>query len=350
MDAAELTAAFLWHAQNCSELGSVFVARVCELFADHLQGEAEFATLLAQRAETVAAPVRAVPLQVAGALHALVLEGRSEELTAVFPPRAAATSDEGLWRAIHTAMSEHRDFILQRLEQAPQTNEVRRAAILLPAFLTIAALTKFPLILSELGASAGLNLYFDRFAYRLGETEWGDQNSSVQLAPVWIGPEPPSVELEIVERAGCDVSPLDPSNPSDRVRLLSYIWADQSDRIAECKAALEIAQREPLSIAGADARDWVHARLGSMHVGATHVIFHTILWPYLSAESQKAIESAIRTAGEEASMRSPLAWLRFEPDDEDRGGAVTLTLWPNGNERRIARADFHGQWIDWTGW
>lgn len=42
--------------------------------------------------------------------------------------------------------------------------------------------------------------------------------------------------------------------------------------------------------------------------------------------------------------------LRFEPDGESPGGAVTLTVWPSGEERCVARADFHGRWIDWAGW
>jgi hypothetical protein len=45
-----------------------------------------------------------------------------------------------------------------------------------------------------------------------------------------------------------------------------------------------------------------------------------------------------------------LAWLRFEGDGTGPGAALTLTAWPEGEEKVIARADYHGRWIRWTGW
>ena len=56
----------------------------------------------------------------------------------------------------------------------------------------------------------------------------------------------------------------------------------------------------------------------------------------------------MQEAGRRATRQAPLAWLRFEMDGQKKpGAALTLTLWPAGEEILLARADFHGRWIDW---
>ena len=132
----------------------------------------------------------ALPLRLAGALHGLVLEGRDPGLAAVYPPHDAPT-DDALWAAVAAAFAAHAAYILARLDGPPQTNEPQRSAALCPGFLTVAALTGLPLVTSELGASAGLNLLWDRFAYRFGAAAWGDPASPVRIAPDWQGPPPP---------------------------------------------------------------------------------------------------------------------------------------------------------------
>jgi len=347
---SEIRAAFRKHADNCRELGSPFVGLLCELFAEKLKAKGVVAEKLLNWPEDGSAWMGAFPLRIVGALHSLVLEERSEELASVFPPNQFDQDVEALWSAVLTVMIEHADYILPRLENAPQTNEVRRAAVLLPGFLTIASLTGLPLVLSEVGASAGLNLFWDCYGYKLGEMQWGNTASTVQLAPTWTGTAPPSSSIEIRERAGCDLLPLDPKSQEDCTHLLSYIWADQIERITRTLAALDIARKKQVRVEKADVLDWLQKRLANEKVGAAHVIYHTIVWYYLSLDAQKAGETMIRAAGERATGESPLAWLRLEPDDDEPGAALLLTLWPTGEERCIARADFHGRWINWFGW
>jgi len=100
-----------------------------------------------------------VPLRLAGALHALAIEEKIAPLADI-PPE----NEEALWQACANALRFHSAFILERLQSPPQTNEVRRSAVLLPGFLSIAKMTGKPLVLSEVGASAGLNLQFDRYS------------------------------------------------------------------------------------------------------------------------------------------------------------------------------------------
>jgi len=100
----------------------------------------------------------------------------------------------------------------------------------------------------------------------------------------------------------------------------------------------------------ADISDWLPARLSMDTTGAAHVIYHTIAWNYQDADSRDRNRRLIEEAGAKATANAPLAWLRFEADDQDPGAALTLTLWPDGQEHHLGRADYHGRWIQWSGW
>ncbi|WP_313608435.1 DUF2332 domain-containing protein, partial [Rhizobium sp.] len=261
----------------------------------------------------------------------------------------APENEDALWQACTDALRFHAAFILERLKSPPQTNEVRRSAVLLPGFLTLAELTGKPLVLSEVGASAGLNLQFDRYQYLLGDLAWGEQ-SEVFMSPEWRGNAPPNTPIEIIERAGCDLNPLDPSSTEDRLRLISYVWADQTDRLERTAASLRIAVEKGLHVEKADAIDWLKRRLATQHPGAAHVVYHSIAWQYLPDALKQTGETLIAEAGAHATPDAPLARLQMEADATPGGAAITLQIWPTGEKQEIGRADFHGRWVEWRGW
>ncbi|MGL3607043.1 DUF2332 domain-containing protein [Rhizobium sp. G187] len=334
-------------AKACDDLGSPFTARLCRLAADRLTDKTSVGTVILGWQGNPDGTGDAVALRLAGTLHALVRSGKDPELAAVYPPHAV--DDDTLWGAISNALQRDEAFMLDRLASAPQTNEVRRSSALLPGFLTIAALTEKPLALSEVGASAGLNLQWDRYSYTLGDTGFGD-TSSVHLEPRWEGPPPPDVRLDVAERAGCDLNPLDPASEDDRLRLFSYIWADQQDRLDRTAAALAMATENGLKVQKADAIAWLRQRLATPRPGLTHVIYHTIAWQYFPAELKAEGEALITEAGLRATQDAPLARLQLEADGKPDGAAILLTMWPTGETREIGRADFHGRWVKWVGW
>ncbi|PLK72742.1 DUF2332 domain-containing protein [Rhizobium sp. TH135] len=338
---------FLRQAKACADLGSPFTARLCTLAAERLTDETRIGTMILGWPGNPDGTGDALALRLAGTLHALVRSGQDSALAAVYPPHGV--DDDTLWAAIEAAMRRDEAFMLERLKSAPQTNEVRRSSALLPGFLTIAAQTGKPLILSEVGASAGLNLQWDRYSYQLGDFRWG-QASAVELAPRWGGPLPPQAPIEITERAGCDLNPLDPSSEDDRLRLFSYIWADQQDRLDRTAAALEMATESSLKVEKADAIDWLRKRLTTPRPGMAHVIYHTIAWQYLPPALRAEGEALIAEAGARATEAAPLARLQLEADGKPEGAALLLTLWPTGETREIGRADFHGRWVKWVGW
>jgi hypothetical protein len=338
---------FVHQAASCEALGSPFTARLCRAVADSL----DETTQTGRRVLHWAGNTRedALALRFCGALHALVLAGNAASLAAVYPPREATETE--LRKVLQEAIGRHDLELLASLDSAPQTNEIARSAMLLPGFLEIARETALPLTLQEIGSSAGLNLLFDKFHYRYGDAEWGDAASPVRLAPEVRGnPVPVHGELEIVERAGSDIAPVDVATAEDRLRLKSYIWADQTMRLERLDAALSLAAMQPFKLEKADAATFVRQSLASRQGGAAYVLFHSIMWQYLPEATKASISADLQSAGVAATADAPIAWLRMEPlSTTDKHATLSLTLWPGGETRRLARCDYHGRWIEWLG-
>ena len=258
-------AAFRDQAAHCAGMGSPFTARLCTLIADRLEPGTPVADRVLDWPGDARTGGDSLPLRLAGALHGLVIEERDTGLAAVYPPCDA--DDAALWEAVSAALAGHAGWILARLDGPPQTNETQRSAALCPGMLTVAALTGLPLTTSELGASAGLNLCWDRFAYRFGAAAWGDPASAVRIEPDWQGPPPPLPAARVAERAGVDRAPPDLSSAADRLRLRSFVWADQTARKARMAAAIAIAEAGGIRVERADAVDWLATRLAEPRPG-----------------------------------------------------------------------------------
>jgi hypothetical protein len=290
-----------------------------------------------------------LPLRLTGGLHALVLSGADAELSNVYPPHHEPADDEALWREVSRALTAHEAFLLDRLTSAPQTNEVRRSAAVLPALLFVAAEFQLPVVLSEVGASAGLNLALDQYAYELGHRRLGKPSSIVELKPEWRGTPLPDWPMpNVASRAGCDLNPLDASRPEDRQRLMSYLWPDQKDRLARTAAALDITRGLDVEVERADALVWLEHRLRLPMEGLVHVIFHTIAWQYLPKAARAKGDALVEEAGRRATPSAPLARIQVEQDAHRPGAGIFLQFWPGGEALKpVGRADFHGRWIDW---
>ncbi|KPF72667.1 hypothetical protein IP69_01940 [Bosea sp. AAP35] len=342
---AQVRAAFAGQADGCRRMGSPFTALVCDLLGERLDPSSSFGNrILNWRGEP---RDDALALRAAGGLNALARSGRDAGLAALYPPNQPDA--EALWHGLARAIAAHDAVLTAALDSAPQTNEVKRCAVLLGGALLIARDTGLPLDLLEIGASAGLNLGFDGYRYELGNSRWGQPTASVTIRSDWRGSLPPmEAPLTVASRRACDLNPLDPGNPTDRERVMSYIWPDQSDRITTTGSAFDAAAAQPWRVEQADAAEWVEARLAlPQRDGMARVLLHTIMWQYLPAATQQRIAQAMARAGEAATRTRPLAWLRMESDHQSGSAAVTLTTWPEGGEREIARADFHGRWVEW---
>jgi len=343
---------FAAQAAACERLGSPFTALVCAelpaLLDDTTALGRRVAAWPAERARA-----DALPLRVTGGLHALARSGRAPSLTAVYPP--AALAREPLVEALAQAVHEHDDFLTAYLDSPPQTNEVARSSALLAGALTIAAHTQLPLAWYEIGASAGLNLAFEQYRYELGVGSYGDASAPVVVRSTWERADGASATLpaldaplRVAERAGCDVSPLDPNAPEACERLLSYVWPDQRERLARTEAALAHVRRAPWRVAREPASHWLPRQLLAPREGVVRTLVHTIMWQYLPREERDAIKATMRQAAASATERAPVAWLSMEATPQPSGAALSLTVWPGYPRRLIGYADFHGRWVRFT--
>lgn len=290
----------------------------------------------------------ALALRLMGAVHRLVLEGRAPELAEYFPSAGGNRSIEGAWEAFVALVDAAGTELRQLVHRGVQTNEVGRSAALAPGFLTVGAETRLPLRILETGASAGLNLRWDHYRYEARGLTWGDSSSPVRLCDYNSErPLPFDITAHVVERAGCDRDPLNPTVSEDQLTLLSYVWPDQIARIRLLRAALEVAARVPGTVEKAGAPEWLASKLAAPVEGAATVVFHSIFFQYLEPEDRVRFVSVIEDAGGRASERAPLAWLRMEPGGEV--AEVRLTTWPGGTERLIATAGYHGAAVRWLG-
>lgn len=338
---SDLRHAFHDQAASCASMGSPFMARLMQDLAALLPlPKGPLATGLDGFSGDPGPRGQSLPLRLAGGLHALVLNGAAPDLAAVYPPFAGGD----LGGRVAQALSDHAAFLADWIKSPPQTNETGRSAVLIAGACEVAAQTGLPLVLSELGASAGLNLGFDRYALKIGQQTWGDAQSPLCLRPDWRGARPVGAAFRVVQRQGVDLDPLDPSR--DHLRLLAYVWPDQADRLHRMRVALSLAKAGD-QIAKGDAADWIEMRLTQPQQGACHMVFHTVAHQYFPKSSQARIRRAMERAGARATRDAPLAWLGMEADGGAEGAGVTLRLWPGDVRLDLGRAGFHGQWVEW---
>ena len=343
---AAVAAAFEKQIGWCEGLGAPFTASVLRVLAGELGRHSLLADMVgAWPGDPVA---DALALRLAGAFHALVLQGADPDLAACYPPRDGHPAR--LRPALLAALDRHRAFIRAFLASPPQTNEVGRSAVLLGGFLCVATRFGLPLRLLEIGASAGLNMIWDSYSYGIAGQQWGGPASPVRLEPAWTGPVPPlDAAVSVIERAGCDVAPLDLASPEARLRLRSYVWPDQPERLARVEAAIGLAATKPVTVERADAAAWAAARLSHPAPGSAIVLYHSIMWQYMPPGTQAALQATLERAGAAATAEAPFTWLRFEPPMGKGRPELRLTCWPGGDEEHLATAHPHGSEVAWQG-
>jgi hypothetical protein len=293
-------------------------------------------------------PGDAMVLRFLSAVHRIVLEGRAPALAAHYPTDGG-TPGPGLEAAFLATVAEHTDEVAAGLFEGVQTNEVGRSAALIGGYLHVAAMTGRPLDVLEVGASAGLNLLFDQFAYEVGGRVVGDPTSPVRFVEPWEhGPRPAlDARLDVRSRRGCDPHPLDASSPAGRLRLRSFVWPDQLDRLRRLEAALLVAERVPVKVDRAAAADWLAVQLVAPRPGVATVVSHSIVMQYLPPEERERMLSVLREAGARATAAAPLAWLRME--SAGPVAEIRLTAWPGGRRQVLGTTNYHGPPVSWRG-
>lgn len=341
----ELAAAFRVQGEACAEMGSPMYAELLTRAAADIDAGGPVRDVLRDH-EDLPGP-SALALRLLGSVHRLVLERRAGELATFYPSVGGTWEPEGGWAAFVQLLRDHPAAVAEWLDRPPQTNEVGRATALYGGLLQLPA--SLPVRLWEMGSSAGLNLRADRFGYvdEAGALH-GDVDSPVRLDPAWRG-RALDGRVDVVERVGCDVRPVDPSTTEGRTLLTAYVWPDQRDRLERLRGALQVAAEVPAEVRAQDAASFVQA-LEPVE-GATTVLWHSVMWQYVAADEQAAVTRRIEELGAAADARAPFVHLRAEPARRTAGAPheflVRLRSWPGGEDRLIGVTAAHGLPTTW---
>lgn len=326
---------------------SPFYARLLDGMADDVRAGGPCWDLLHPYATEPATEY--YPFRALAGVHYEVLAGERPELNAHFPSVGGDGDADAAWPLVRAVLATHDPELVAEFGHPLQTNETSRCGALIGGFCEVAAATQLPLRALELGASAGLNLHFDRYRYEQDGLVFGPPDSPVVFRDYWEGGTPRlDAPLRVVQRAGCDLSPLDPGAETDCLALQSYVWPDEAQRLSDLRAALSVARAHPVRVDAESADSWVDRQLQTLPDGIATVVYHSVFWTYVPGPVRERIATALSDAAVRASASAPLAWLRYDEGTEDpRVVELRLTQWPGGEERLLGTGRHHTHPVTW---
>lgn len=225
-----------------------------------------------------------------------------------------------------------------------QTNEPLRCAALLPAL----SLIDGPIALLEVGASAGLCLFPDRYSYRYsaagGEIALDppDGVSRVVLGSALTGA--PVLRLpDVVWRAGIDLQPRFAADADDRAWITGLAWPGETGRVERIAAALDVAATDPPLLVAGDAAELLGEVAAMAPHGATLVVTTPGVLAHVPRASRGALIDAARTAGR---------WITMDDPALHDGWRTVPAPWPGGfalalDGEIVAAVDPLGARVEW---
>lgn len=233
--------------------------------------------------------------------------------------------------------------------RSTQTNEPARCATLLPVLARLPQ----PLALLEVGASAGLCLLPDYYAYSYGAGHDVDPSVSCGVeAPRFAcraggGTPLPDRGVEVVWRAGLDLKPVDLHDDAEVRWLEALVWPGEEYRLPRLRAACEVARVVSPRLVRGDLRTDVPALAAQAPADATLVVFHTAVLAYVRNPGGR--EAFARSVGDTGAV-----WIANEGAHHIPGAMPPSDTHPDPaafllcvDAEPVAWTDGHGTWIDW---
>lgn len=179
------------------------------------------------------------------------------------------------------------------MERATQTNEVGRLATLTPVLAQVAASAGRPLALLEVGASAGLCLYPDRWSYA-----WSGAGELAGPGPVLrcevTGPMPVPDRLpDVAWRGGLDLHPLSVTDADQMAWLAHLVWPEQDDRRARLERAVAVAAADPPHLVTGDLLKDLPALVDEASAYGEVVVFHSAVLAYVDDPGRRRFERLV---------------------------------------------------------
>ena len=236
--------------------------------------------------------------------------------------------------------------------RSTQTNEVGRLATLVPAMTTVAA--GRPVALLEVGASAGLCLYPDRYDYDWGPAGRLTGSGGATLSCDVVGALPvPSAPLQVTWRGGIDLNPLDVADDDAMQWLTTLVWPEQEHRRQRLQTAIAVARRDPPDLVAGDLLDELPQQVEQAAEHGLVVVFHSAVIAYLDLDDRTTFAALMHelVAGGRChwiSNEGPRVLpdvTRTAPTPHD--DTPTFVLGVDG--QAVARTDGHGASLTWFG-
>lgn len=291
-----------------------------------------------------------------GAVQYLLLGGAKHRLAAFYPSLGGDRAPDDAYPAFVDFCRTYESRILELVAtRRVQTNEVGRSGVLLPALhIAFEHFHREPLYLIEIGASAGLNLLCDQFAYEYVKPEapdWRRTCGAVSRARTRTQlrgartPTLPDMPPHVTGRLGIDITPIDVWNDDDVRWVKSLIWADQLHRIELFRAAVQIAREDPPRMIAGDALDVLPEVIQAAPRDAALVVFHSHCTCQMSSDGRAELDAMLgRLSRDRGLAHISLEWL--DPDPVPR---LHLTFCTDGRRETSYLADYqsHGAWMEW---
>ena len=242
------------------------------------------------------------------------------------------------------------------LSRSTQTNEVGRLSTLVPTFAAIQEGERRPLALLEVGASAGLCLYPDRYRYAWSTSEGLRMTASPASAPVLscavTGPAPlPSGPPEVGWRAGVDLNPLDVEDDDAVAWLETLVWPEQDERRSRLRAAVAVARRDPPQVWSGDLLSTLPDLITRAPSDNTLIVFHSAVIAYLEPAKRDIFHHMMTSLVADGICH----WVSNEGDQvlpritasQPAGVTDQLPFVLGVNGRAVARTHGHGHALSW---
>jgi len=285
-----------------------------------------------------------------GAVHYMLLCGADHPLREFYPTVGGTRPADNAWPAFrHFCIAHEAEIHRLVTTRLVQTNEVGRCGVLLPALACASASFSAPLHLIEVGASSGLNLYFDRYHYRYSNGVDVGPDSPARIETELRGdvePPLPRAMPAIAGRLGIDLSPVDVMDDDAMRWLESLIWPDMVERLMLFRAARGIVRGSPPRIDKGDAMDLLPEAFVSVAEDSTPCIFHCHAIYQMDKAWRERFDALLSDLGRQRDLAHvSLEWLRDDP-----GPMLHLTMYRDGGaamRTMLAEAHHHGRWMRW---
>jgi hypothetical protein len=252
----------------------------------------------------------------------------------------------GEYAAFKAVLLEQERAVKQTIrDRATQTNEVGRLAALTPVLGTLDG----PLALIEVGASAGLCLFPDRYDYDWPGAGALTGSGGPTLTATATGPVPvPARHPDVAWRGGVDLNPLDVTDGDAMAWLETLVWPEQDERRERLRAAVAVARREPPHVVRGDLFDHLPALLDEAGRHGTPVVLHSAVIAYLEDAARERFhdlmtglvdDGACHWVSNEAPQVLPRVTGDFDP------GPGRFVLARDGVP--VAAAHGHGHALEW---